>query len=174
MLAARHDRNVRVLVVTGPPAVGKSTVGRLVATRGQRRALVDIDDVRHLVISGHTAPWEGEEGARQQRLGVVNGCALAGNFVSHGIDVVIVDVLSEETASLYRELLPDPLIVRLSVDYPEALRRAQTRKVHLSWDEFRALHAQQTSLKAADVQVDTTHLSAQDTADRLMGLWTGS
>lgn len=161
-----------VLILTGPPAVGKSTVGRLVAERRERCAMVDIDDIRHFVISHHAAPWEGDEGTRQQRLGVLNGCSLAKNFVSAGIDVVIVDVLDNNTAALYQELLDDSLIIRLEVSYEEALRRAKTRAVHLSWEEFRALHVQQGAFTSADVSLDTTQLSPDDTASAVLAHWT--
>ncbi|WP_433434773.1 hypothetical protein [Nonomuraea sp. CA-141351] len=118
----REDQIVRALVLTGPPAVGKSTIGRLVAQGRPCAALIDIDDVRHLVVSGHTAPWNGLEGLRQQRLGVLNGCALARNFLDDDIDVVIVDVLTDSTAELYRASLPDMLILKLEVDFREAER----------------------------------------------------
>ena len=167
-----HD--MRVLVLTGPPAVGKTTVGRLVAAARPRCAMVDIDDVRHLIVSGHAAPWDGADGRAQQDLGVRNGCALAANFAAHGVDAVLVDVLDDATAARYRELLGDPLIVQLTVDYQESLRRAHTRTVHLSWEEFRQLHDQQQHFAGADCRIDTTGLSAEETAARLVELWTGS
>ncbi|MGA8117998.1 MAG: AAA family ATPase [Actinocatenispora sp.] len=165
---------MRVLVLTGPPAVGKTTIGRLLAAARPRCALVDVDDVRHMVVSGHSAPWDGDDGRTQQALGVLNGCALANNFTGQGIDVVIVDVLTEDTAARYRQLLPDPLVVQLTVSYPEALRRAHTRPVHLSWDEFRQLHDQHARLTAVDVRVDTTGLGPGHTAARLSELWAAS
>lgn len=50
------------LVLTGGPAVGKSVTARALAGGRVRCAVVDVDDVRQLVISGAAAPWEGEEG----------------------------------------------------------------------------------------------------------------
>lgn len=98
-----------VLILTGPPAVGKSTVGRLVAERREHCALVDIDDIRHLVISHHAAPWQGDEGVR--------------------------------------------------------------RAVHLSWEEFRALHVQQGAFTSEDVSLDTTQLNPDDTANAVLVHW---
>ncbi len=165
---------MRVLVLTGPPAVGKTTVGRLVALARTRCAMVDIDDVRHLVVSGHAAPWDGADGRAQQDLGVLNGCALATNFAARGVDAVLVDVLDDATAARYRDLLADPLIVQLTVHYQEALRRAHTRTVHLTWEEFGQLHGQQSQFTGAEFRIDTTHLSTEETAARLVSLWTGS
>ncbi len=165
---------MRVLVLTGPPAVGKTTVGRLVAAARARCAMVDIDDVRHLIVSGHAAPWDGAEGLVQQDLGVRNGCTLAANFAARGVDAVLVDVLDDATAARYRELLDDPLIVQLTVCREEALRRARTRTVHLTWAEFGQLHEQQHQFTGAEFRIDTTHLSTEETAARLVSLWTGS
>jgi predicted kinase len=165
-------KGMRVLVLTGPPAVGKTTIGRLLVRDRPRGVLVDIDDVRHMVVAGHAAPWDGAEGHRQQRLGVINGCGLARTFAGHGYDVVIVDVLTNETAELYRELLDDPLIVQLAVSYPEALRRAHSRKVFLTWDEFRDLHDQEAELTRADHRIDTDPLTAERAAAQLTAFWT--
>jgi hypothetical protein len=68
-------------------------VRRLVASARRRCAFIDVDDVRQLVVTGAAAPWKGTEGRVQQRLGAMNACALAINFVNAGFDVVIVDVL---------------------------------------------------------------------------------
>jgi predicted kinase len=65
------------LVLTGGPAAGKSTTARRLAQTRPRAALIDVDDIRQLIVSGAAAPWEGDEGRRQQHLGVENACGLA-------------------------------------------------------------------------------------------------
>jgi hypothetical protein len=163
---------MRVLVLTGPPAVGKSTVAPIVAAHVPRCAVVEVDDIRRLVLSGAAAPWDGRDGVRQLRLGVLNACALARNFASQEIDVVIVDVLNQKTAALYRRRLDKPLIVQLGVSPGEARRRALSRPIHITWDEFEMLHRQQAALTAADLRLDTTALSATETAVWLAHVWT--
>jgi hypothetical protein len=93
-------------------------------------AVIDVDEIRQLVISGHPAPWEGQEGHRQLRLGVENGCTLARRFLDHGIEVVIADVLTPETVGLYRRLLPDLVVVHLQV-LTES--RSTTRFAGFAW-----------------------------------------
>ncbi|MEV5888110.1 hypothetical protein [Nonomuraea fuscirosea] len=134
-------------------------------------AFIDVDDIRHLVVSGHAAPWEGPEGLRQRRLGVRNGCAVAGNLLADGIDVVIADVLTDDTAALYRQLLSEVLIVELVVEFGEAERRAGTRPAHLTPGEFRELHERQGEFTAGDVRVDTTRLSVGDAVARVREIW---
>ncbi len=46
-----------LLVVTGPPGAGKSSVTRLLAEGFPRSALVTGDDFSRFVVGGWTAPW---------------------------------------------------------------------------------------------------------------------
>ena len=161
-----------VLVLTGPPAVGKSTTARAVATARQRCAYVDVDDIRLLVVAGGAAPWDGDEGRRQQDLGVRNACALASGFVTADIEVVVADVLTRETLPLYRELLPGCVVVRLTVPLEEARRRAATRQVWLTDEEFGALHrADAAAHLAADHTLDVRDLTPQQQSAVVDQLW---
>jgi predicted kinase len=161
-----------VLVLTGPPAVGKSTTARALAEARARCAVVDVDDVRRLVVSGGAAPWDGEEGRRQQHLGVRNACALAGRFVESGIEVVVADVLTPETLAVYRERLPGCLVVRLTVPLDEAWRRAATRAQWLTDEEFVALYeADAAAAPAADHVLDVRDLGLDAQAATVADLW---
>ncbi|WP_134130362.1 hypothetical protein [Kribbella pratensis] len=133
-----------------------------------------MDDVRQLVVAGAAAPWEGVEGQEQQRLGVTNACGLARNFVAVGIEVVVADVLTPETCDLYRQELPGCLIVHMTVSFPEALRRAASRKVWLTDDEFRMLHeADAANPPAADHRLQVDGLDVQSQTKKLERLWVG-
>jgi len=107
------------LVLTGAPAVGKSVTGHALALQRPRCAFIDVDDVRQLVVAGGAAPWDGEQGLVQQRLGAVNACALARNFLERDIEVVIADVLTPATAHIYSQQLPGCRIVHLTASWPE-------------------------------------------------------
>jgi predicted kinase len=117
----------RPLVLTGGPAVGKTTTGRALAERRPRAAFVDADDVRQFVVAGAEPLWRGDEGIAQHLLGAQNTSLLAGAFVRAGFEVVVADVVTAPTAPVYRSLLPDCLIVHLVVPFAEARRRASTR-----------------------------------------------
>lgn len=160
------------LVLTGPPAVGKSTTGRAVAQTRERGAFVDVDDVRQLVVVGGAAPWDGEEGRRQQRLGVRNACALAAAFLDAGIEVVVADVLTAETIGLCRELLPGCVVVHLQVPLEEARRRAATRPRWLTDQEFLMLHrADAAAALGADHVLDVRHLTVDEQVRAVESLW---
>lgn len=55
-----------ILILTGPPAAGKSTLGPLIAKQRRRCAVIDVDWVRAMLVQPHIAPWLGEEGMAQQ------------------------------------------------------------------------------------------------------------
>ena len=160
---------MRPLLLTGPPASGKSTTAHALADSLRLAAVIDVDDIRQLVVAGHAAPWEGEAGRSQQRLGVQNSCDLARRFVRTGIDVVIADVLTVDTARIYRSRLPELTIVGLAISFAGAAHRAASRPVHLREKEFRMLYRDQAAhLDLADhvVEVDDLDLAAQTAAVR--------
>lgn len=123
------------------------------------------------MVSGALAPWEGSEGARQRELGVANACSLARNFTSADVEVVIADVLDDETARSYRQLLDTVFIVQLRVTYDAALLRADTRPVWLTWEQFRMLHDQQERFSSADLGLDTTGMTVDQVADAILANW---
>lgn len=162
----------RPLVLTGGPAVGKTTCGRALAGERPRAAYIDVDDVRQLVVSGGASPWAGVEGRDQHVLGVRNATALASNFLHGGFDVVIADVLSPTTARIYREALPGCLVVHLQISLAGASRRAATRPVYLTADEFDALHrADAECPPESDVVLQVDGMTVEDQLTALRAVW---
>ena len=162
------------LLLTGGPAVGKTTTGRALADAVCRTACLDVDDLRHLVRNGHAAPWDGEDGAAQQKLGVRNAAGLARNFLASGFTVVITDVVTSATLAVYRELLPEIMVVHLLVSLTEASRRARTRPVYLTDEEFQALHQDQSGLVSVDHRLDVTQLDRTQQLRQVRTIWAGS
>src|SRR5258706_15483689 len=83
-----------VLLISGVPAAGKTTVSEIVARRLPRSALIHGDQIQNLVISGRRRPNEEPpfEADQQLRLRDRNMAALANNFVDGGFLTVIDDV----------------------------------------------------------------------------------
>lgn len=160
------------LVLTGGPAVGKSSTARLLAQLRPRAAVIDVDDVRHMVVSGHAAPWEGDEGRWQQRLGVENACGLARNFVAQGIEAVVADVITPDTMPLYRRWLPNAVVIRLRVTLDEARRRATSRTQYLTDEEFATLHLEDVRHPpAVDHHLDVTDYDLSEQVAAIAALW---
>ena len=76
-----------LLVVTGPPGAGKSTVARVLATRMERSVLVEGDAFFDFLASGAIEPWLAE--SNDQNTVVTHAAASAtGAFVSGGYSTV--------------------------------------------------------------------------------------
>jgi chloramphenicol 3-O-phosphotransferase len=163
-----------VLILTGPPGAGKNTIAAAYARQQARCAVIDVDLVRWMILQPHRAPWEGDEGRAQQRLGVQNACELARSFRAHGFLVVIHDVVSEETARLYRQELPghEPKIVLLLPTFEEIVRRNALRPPRLTPEEIRAQYRSQAVFTDYDHTLDNTTLPPEEVAAQLARLST--
>ena len=124
--------------------------------------MTEVDDVRHLIVAGHAAPWEGENGRRQQQLGVSNACDLARRFQAAGIEVVLADFVTTSTVAQYRRHLQDVLMIRLQLPLDEGRRRARQRPIHLIEQEFDDLYRlDATATPPVDHVLDVAHLDLQ-------------
>ena len=160
-------------MLTGGPAVGKSTCAAALAAAHPPTARIEVDDLR-LLVTGAIAPWAGTAGEGQQALGARNACALGRNFLAAGIDVVVTDVLTPTTVGIYRDELPDALVVRLRVDFAEAVRRAGTRTVHLTEQEFAWVHRRdQEDPPEAEALLDVDGWEVGRQVAALDRLWAG-
>ena len=73
--AAPPGRRGRILVVSGPPGAGKTTVSDLVADRLEHSVVIRGDDFFHSVRRGYIDPWLPE--ARDQNVEVIRAIAAA-------------------------------------------------------------------------------------------------
>ena len=161
-----------MLILTGPTASGKNTVGTLLARQRARCAVVDFDAVRAMFVQPHRAPWQGAEGHAQQLLGTRLVCLLAEGFAEAGWEVVILDVLSEETGRLYRHLLAQfhPTIVQLLPAWTELQRRFYARGPVLTDDELAHVYAEQCALTQYDIRIDNTGVPPDRVVQQLIDL----
>lgn len=162
---------MRPLVISGGPAAGKSTCGRLLAEERSRGAFIDADDVRQLVVAGAETLWSGPAGREQHVLAVRNVAALARNLVDSGFDTTIADVVTPEAFAAYRTELPDCVVVHLALPLAEARERAATRTVYLTDDEFDLLHGLLASPPDADAVIDVTGMTVEQQTDAIRRAW---
>jgi len=158
-----------ILILTGPPAAGKSTIGPLIAQRMARCIVIDVDLLRAMVMQPHVAPWRGKAGMAQLRLGAQNACAVAQNAVEAGFHVIILDLLTDETATLYQRALHgiEHKVVLLLPSLAESLQRNQLRGQFLTDDEVRLLYRWQQRLTQYDQKLDNTAITADRIACQL-------
>lgn len=158
-----------ILIITGPPAAGKSTVGPLIAKSLERCAVIDVDLVRLMLAKPHVPPWLGNEGQAQLRLGAENGCLLARNFAEDGCDVVLLDVLTNETAQIYRRHFDEleHKIVLLMPTLAESLNRNRERGQFLRDKEVRLLYGWEQALTDFDLKIENADIPVYTLAERL-------
>lgn len=162
---------MRPLIVSGGPAVGKSTCGRALASNRERGAFIDGDDIRQLIVAGQATLWSGREGERQLALAARNVSALSRNLRSEGFDVVIADFITPASLAVYRAELPDCFVVHLRVSLPAALERAGTRKVYLTGEEFELLHRLIEAPPEADLILDVDRMVIAEQTAALQTAW---
>jgi predicted kinase len=100
-----------IVLVSGIPGAGKTTVAGLLARSFDRAAHIEGDHIGdHFIVTGLVPPQgpPQEEADRQLVLRRRNICALARNFVAEGFTTVLDDVVvSPAVFDLYRTLLAD-------------------------------------------------------------------
>lgn len=164
------EKSMSVIILTGPPGAGKNTIAQIIAKRRNQCAVIDVDLVRWMILRPHKAPWEGSEGKKQQMLGARNACLLAKNFLREAYEVIILDVLTTDTAKLYKKQLQknNVKIILLLPTYEEIQRRNILRPPRLKEDEVNMLYDQQKGFTGYDEIVDNTNLSPEETTHRVI------
>jgi adenylylsulfate kinase-like enzyme len=137
-----------ILIVTGMPAAGKSTVTRLAAEKPARSARMDGDVVNRFVIGGHVRALgePADEAARQVELCNRNLCALAANYADAGFTALVDWIVpTREQLDLFARLLaPRPvMLVVLSpgtepCKYRNTIRNPEEQ---FHFDGYKALNA---------------------------------
>ncbi len=166
----------QIIILSGPPGAGKTSVAEALCERFDRMVHIEVDDLRHAVKAGHRRPWETDRQAEEQRLlAVRNACAIARESIALRYAVVISDVVTAEAVPQYREALAhvgaDVHLVTLLPSLEVALGRDAARE-HSIHARVRVLHpelSRDTSSGAIPGAVlDTSgDLDARATADRV-------
>lgn len=89
----------KLYLITGPAGVGKSTVSKLLAESKEKSALIEGDDIYHLVKGGYVSPWkEGNhlEVFWKNCLDIIN------NFLENGYDVVFNYILNKKDLEIIK------------------------------------------------------------------------
>jgi adenylylsulfate kinase-like enzyme len=163
-----------VLIVTGVPGAGKTTVSGIVAQKLERSALIHGDQVHNLVVSGRRHPNEEPraEADRQLRMRDRNIAALTDNLAAAGFLTVVDDVFVHR-ARLRRLLAfmrTRPVFLAVlapSIEVVEARDAARPDKtVFHIWSHLDAVMREEIS--DLGMWLDSSELNAEETADRVL------
>lgn len=168
---------MKALVISGPPAIGKTTVAERLGNGSALRAVIEVDELRTQALRIATPEGSGQTEADDQRLqdaaATRAAIQIARVLLDRGIQVVMPDHLGSEHADLYRQGLPASVsVVQLDAD-PEAhgiRNRTRQQLRQYAPDLLAFLHANARQWGNPDLILDTTGKEPEDTAQELESL----
>ena len=120
-----------VIIVSGVPGAGKSTVAPLLAAGFERGVHIEADALQRMILSGGCWPGQdpSDEGYRQLRLRGRNACLLADSFRGAGFVPVIDDiVIGSRIDDFIADLETRPVHLVLLLPDLDTLRRRNAER----------------------------------------------
>ena len=164
-----------VLIISGPPGAGKTSVAREVVARFERAVHLDLDYFMDAVRGGFIEPWLPESHGQNQAVALAGARAMA-PYAQAGYTVVADGIVLPWSWEIYqRELRADGIEPKVAVLLPaetEAVRRGATRTPFKDLPEsvYREMHRQFRAATEELPTIDTSRLSRSQTADAVLSL----
>jgi predicted kinase len=167
---------VVLFVISGVPAAGKSTVGRLLASRLDKAVCVPGDAIRSMVVTGRAdmRPAAGEAELRNLLLRYRAALAVAVVYLDAGFDAIIEDVIIGPVLREFLALVPVPEVhlVFLDADAETVAerdrQRAKTAYGDDRWDVSELRGVLQGHTHRLGLWLDSTNLTAGETVDVIL------
>ncbi len=162
----------RVIVVSGVPGAGKTTVARALALRFKHSAHVEADMLQQMIVSG--ASWPDPqltpESQRQLRLRATNACKLADSFAAAGFCAVLDDIfVGDRIDHLKADLATRPFgFVMLNPSLDALQRRNAQRAKRDAFHQAQFLHPIVQQTPRIGLWLDTSTIDANQTVDRIV------
>lgn len=171
-----------IYILIGPPAVGKSTTGKALASKFNRSIHIPVDDIRNMVVSGLVLPGQewSPELVQQLTLARETAIHMALHYQKAGFAVVIDDFVDPNQLREYQTFQTAARIHKF-VLYPDQAT-AHTRNFHRSGDDpgrayidegirfvYQQLDLMMEHLNSNGwIILDTTELSIEETVAEIL------
>lgn len=162
----------KLIIITGPPGAGKSTIGKLLAKNIENSAHVSCDDMRDLIKNGRAGPND-KDWKRQLETGAKNSSIVAKNFLNGGFNVFLDDVIcTREIYQIYSKMLKQekPIFILLMPSKECVIKRDLTRgenamkaRAIYVYDRFLEFIKEEKSL----IKIDTTNMTPDETINEI-------
>jgi adenylate kinase family enzyme len=155
-----------LIILTGPPGAGKSTIAKLLANKFSRSVHFSTDTIRHFIVGGNCAPWDtSNEAKKQHKLSEEIAQLIISKFIQNKY-VVILDGIYQDKDFIkfrkkYSKVLGFTLLPEIQVNY----RRDKMRdKAEQMPQRVKVLHKYFSSNPLKHYQlVDSTNHKPQQT-----------
>ncbi len=164
-----------VILITGPPGAGKSTMREKLAFEYPKTATLDADIIRDILRNGRSDPWiQTKKTRHQHKLGLKNTCDLAENLISDGWFVIIDDcaLWKNDVAYYYKRLekyhlkvfllLPDQRTVQKRDRHRKKQKIVGKRAIQLQKEFFNRIKTEKRW-----IILDTSKLSTRQTVEQI-------
>ena len=159
----------KLYIITGPAGVGKSTISKEIAKISKKSALIEGDDIYHLVCGGYVSPWK--EG-NHLKVFWENCIDIIKNFLSNGYDVVFNYIINKEKMEELKNKFKDVEVkfIVLMVDEETIVKRDKMRPEDSQMKERALILLENTKKQSFNKNniLDTSNLIIKETVEIIL------
>ncbi len=158
-----------VIVISGTPGAGKSTVSKALAEKFSKSAYIAVDDFWEMIVGGNVAPWD-PDGPKLFKTIEKNYLALTKNFLEEQYVVIIDGVMGDEQVKSYNDIFGDVYGYLLLPSLETLKKRDAIRPPENQWpDRIDALYPQFADVPHPVLHViDSTEQSVEETVNVIL------
>lgn len=86
----------QIVILTGPPGAGKSTINKILAKKFEKSAIISSDEIRDMIKNGRENPGSGKEWKKQINLSKKMTIHLIKNFYKSGFTILSDEIISNK------------------------------------------------------------------------------